>query len=68
MGYADYIIETENHSYRISSMKLTKVESQKCGGILSLDCPDKCYSKIAYVHVDDTDVSVGDDNLVFLEK
>jgi len=40
----DYIIQTKNHSYQFTELEISK-KTKKCGGILSLDCPD-CYSPV----------------------
>jgi len=40
----DYIIKTKNHSYQFTELEIAK-KTKKCGGILSLDCPD-CYSPV----------------------
>ncbi len=59
----DYIIQTKNHSYQFTELEISK-KTKKCGGILSLDCPD-CYSPVVKFKLNDDQIQILENELFY---
>lgn len=63
-GY-DYEVQLRSTIYQIKKMDI-KVKTQKCGGLLSLDCPS-CYSPVTKFWVSNNEKSVASSQVYFLD-
>lgn len=60
----DYEIITKNHSYFFSKLS-TLAKTRKCGGLLSLECPD-CFSPVVAFVLNQQNKITGENKLVYL--
>lgn len=61
----DYEIQIKNKSYKIAAMQTNK-KTKKCGGLLSLDCPD-CYNPVVSFKINSIQKQINDNEIFYLE-
>ncbi len=60
----DYILKTKNHSYQFTGLEIAK-KTKKCGGLLSLDCPD-CYSPVVTFNLNNSKHQITENELFYI--